>query len=123
MSKKHYKYRYEYMKSSFIREHLEDQVIDNAGDIRDKLESNSFVFLEDPIPLVVKVFGYEKTISLNRIGVVNIYAKDELESVNWEDITNRTLLEIFYRIKENKVFVYKRFSEDGKMMKCRIKKR
>ena len=108
-------------KKDFIREHLKSEIIRMANDLRARLQTHSFVFLEDPIPTYRRID--EKKLLLvyiNRIGIEKLFLLEEIVPMEWSDVKNTQLMEIFNKLKDNKVFVYKDIQ--SKMMKCRVKK-
>jgi hypothetical protein len=102
--------------SSFITRHIIRKITEMAKEKNSTLKSNGFIYFDEPI--TEKCTNKYNRI-INRIDSFNPYLKDSNLSTSWYVLEDKTLLEAFDKIKNNKFFVYKKI--DGKDYKARLK--
>jgi len=99
---------------TFIERHLIQKINDQIKQKQSVLKHEHFYWFDEPIKHNKKV--------IDRINRWNPYYKDEILPSSWYSFSGSVLREIFFKLKNNDFYIYKKL-DDGKSYKTRIKKK
>ena len=100
--------------ADFIRTHL-IKIIKEEVKKKQKILNydEGFFYFDKPIDDGNKI--------INRLNNYSIYTKDEILPIGWYHIKGTSLLEVYSKLKDEDVYIYKKI--DGKSHKIRIRKK
>lgn len=98
---------------TFIERHLINKISDQIKEKQAVLKHQHFYFFDKPVK--------NKNKLIDRIDRVSPYCKDEILPSSWYWLDGSSLMEIFFKLKNNEFYIYKKL-EDGKTYKTRVKK-
>ena len=102
---------------SFIKKHLLEIIKKRIDRKQDSINFNGFFYFDNPV-IGTKIDNNRKII-INRVNRDSIYEKEEIIPLIKNQLNGSTLVDIFFRVKNDEFFFYKKVN--GKDYRIRFK--
>ena len=85
------------MNFNFISQHLLNKIVSKSIDKYHLLNIKGFIFFDKPIK--------DGKYTIDRITKYSPYSKNEILPISWYMLESKTLLKIYEKLKENKIYI------------------
>lgn len=101
---------------SFIKKHLLEKIKKYVNGKQDSVNFSGFFYFDNPI---IDIKTGNRKIIINRVNRDSIYEKEEIIPLIKNQLNGSTLVDIFFRVKNDEFFFYKKVN--GKDHRVRFK--
>jgi hypothetical protein len=85
--------------TNFLTEHTIGKIIKSIIDLNIESENKNFLFFDEPI--------IEDDYIINRVNTHSSYQSEEILPISWYSLKGTTLIKIYQKLKERKIYVTK----------------
>jgi len=102
---------------NFIKKHLLEKIKENINRKQDSINFSGFFYFDNPV--IDTKTNTNRKIIINRVNKDSIYEKEEIIPLIKTQLNGSTLVNIFFKIKNDEFFFYKKVN--GKDHRIRFK--